>query len=191
MNGTVIACIIVGIVLFTIVYIIKEYNGFIVLKNRVENQGSQIDVQLKRRADLIPNLIETTKGYANFERETLTTVTKLRNTMLNASNTDEAYQANVELNHTLARIMAISEKYPELKANANFLRLQDELSDTEDKIAKARQFYNDVVSKYNTQIMLFPKSIIANMFGFRKNALLEASMSEKESIKMDSDTFQF
>ena len=191
MNGTVIACIVVGIVLFTIAYIIKEYNGFIVLKNRVENQGSQIDVQLKRRADLIPNLIETTKGYANFERETLTTVTKLRNTMLNASNTDEAYQANVELNHTLARIMAISEKYPELKANANFLRLQDELSDTEDKIAKARQFYNDVVSKYNTQIMLFPKSIIANMFGFRKNALLEASMSEKESIKMDSDTFQF
>lgn len=149
MNGTVIACIVVGIVLFTIAYIIKEYNGFIVLKNRVENQGSQIDVQLKRRADLIPNLIETTKGYANFERETLTTVTKLRNTMLNASNTDEAYQANVELNHTLARIMAISEKYPELKANANFLRLQDELSDTEDKIAKARQFYNDVVTKYD------------------------------------------
>ena len=98
------------------------YNGLVVLKNRVENQGAQVDVQLKRRADLIPNLIETTKGYANYEKGTLTAVTELRNKMVNASNMGEAYQANVELNKELARIMVISENYPELKANSNFVK---------------------------------------------------------------------
>lgn len=190
MKGIVIPIVIGVVVLLILVYIVKVYNSLIVLRNRVENQGAQVDVQLKRRADLIPNLIETTKGYANYEKETLTTVTALRNKMTNASNMGEAYQANVELNHELARIMAVSEKYPELKANANFLRLQEELSDTEEKIAKARQFYNDVVTKYNTQIMLFPKSIFASMLGFKKNALLEANESEKASIRMDANTFQ-
>ncbi|MBQ4522306.1 MAG: LemA family protein [Lachnospiraceae bacterium] len=191
MNGTVIAVIAAIVVVLLLVYIIKIYNGLVVLKNRVENQDAQVDVQLKRRADLIPNLIETTKGYANYEKSTLTAVTELRNKMVNASNTGEAYQANVELNKELARIMVISENYPELKANANFLKLQDELSDTEEKIAKARQFYNDVVTKYNTQIMLFPKSIFAKMLGFKKNALLEATENEKESVKIGADTFQF
>ena len=157
----------------------------------MENQGAQVDVQLKRRADLIPNLIETTKGYANYEKGTLTAVTELRNKMVNASNMGEAYQANVELNKELARIMVISENYPELKANSNFMKLQNELSDTEEKIAKARQFYNDVVTKYNTQIMLFPKSIFAKMLGFKKNALLEATEKEKESVKIEADTFRF
>lgn len=191
MNGTVIAVIAAVVVVLFLAYIIKTYNGLIVLKNRVENQGAQVDVQLKRRADLIPNLIETTKGYANYEKGTLTAVTELRNKMVNASNMDEAYQANVELNKELARIMVISENYPELKANSNFMKLQNELSDTEEKIAKARQFYNDVVTKYNTQIMLFPKSIFAKMLGFKKNALLEATEKEKESVKIEADTFRF
>lgn len=191
MNGTVIAVIAAVVVVLLLVYIIKIYNGLVVLKNRVENQGAQVDVQLKRRADLIPNLIETTKGYANYEKGTLTAVTELRNKMVNASNMDEAYQANVELNKELARIMVISENYPELKANSNFMKLQNELSDTEEKIAKARQFYNDVVTKYNTQIMLFPKSIFAKMLGFKKNALLEATEKEKESVKIEADTFRF
>ena len=191
MNGTVIAVIAAVVVVLFLAYIIKTYNGLIVLKNRVENQGAQVDVQLKRRADLIPNLIETTKGYANYEKGTLTAVTELRNKMVNASNMDEAYQANVELNKELARIMVISENYPELKANSNFMKLQNELSDTEEKIAKARQFYNDVVTKYNTQIMLFPKSVFAKMLGFKKNALLEATEKEKESVKIEADTFRF
>lgn len=191
MNGTVIAVIAAVVVVLFLAYIIKTYNGLIVLKNRVENQGAQVDVQLKRRADLIPNLIETTKGYANYEKGTLTAVTELRNKMVNASNMDEAYQANVELNKELAQIMVISENYPELKANSNFMKLQNELSDTEEKIAKARQFYNDVVTKYNTQIMLFPKSVFAKMLGFKKNALLEATEKEKESVKIEADTFRF
>ncbi|MBQ3512769.1 MAG: LemA family protein [Lachnospiraceae bacterium] len=191
MNGMIIPIIAAVVVVLLLVYIIKVYNSLVVLKNRVENQGAQVDVQLKRRADLIPNLIETTKGYANYEKGTLTAVTELRSKMVNASNTGEAYQANVELNKELARIMVISENYPELKANTNFMKLQDELSDTEEKIAKARQFYNDVVTKYNTQIMLFPKSIFAKMLGFKKNALLEASENEKANVKIGADTFQF
>ena len=191
MNGMIIPIIAAVVVVLLLVYIIKVYNSLVVLKNRVENQGAQVDVQLKRRADLIPNLIETTKGYANYEKGTLTAVTELRSKMVNASNTGEAYQANVELNKELARIMVISDNYPELKANTNFMKLQDELSDTEEKIAKARQFYNDVVTKYNTQIMLFPKSIFAKMLGFKKNALLEASENEKANVKIGADTFQF
>lgn len=191
MEGYIILAVVVVIIVAIIVAIIKIYNGLIVLRNRVQNQGAQVDVQLKRRADLIPNLIETTKGYANYEKGTLTQVTELRNKVLHASNTNEAYQANAKLNKDLSRIIAISENYPELKANTNFLRLQKELSDTEEKITKARQFYNDVVTKYNTEIMLFPKSIFASIFGFGKCTLLEASAEEKESVKIESDTFQF
>lgn len=184
--------IVVGvIVVLLIACAIKMYNSLIVLKNRVENQGAQIEVQLKRRADLIPNLIETTKGYAKYEKGTLMAVTELRSKVLNAASTEESYQANAELNKEVSRIMAVSENYPELKANTNFLQLQKELADTEDKVVKARQFYNDVVTKYNTEIMLFPKSIFAGMFGFKKVALLEATAQERESIKMDADTFQF
>lgn len=191
MKGYIILAVVAVLIVILIAAIIKIYNGFIVLKNRVENQGAQVDVQLKRRADLIPNLIETTKGYANYEKGTLTAVTELRNKVLYASNTNEAYQANAKLNKNLSQIMAISESYPELKANTNFLKLQKELSDTEEKITKARQFYNDVVTKYNTEIMLFPKSIFAGMFGFRKCTLLEASAEEKENVKIEADTFQF
>lgn len=187
--------IIIGIVVVLVIVlfaaIVKIYNGFVILKNRVENQGAQVEVQLKRRADLIPNLLETTKGYANYEKGTLTAVTELRSKILNASSTKESYQANMALNKEVSKIIALSENYPELKANTNFLQLQQELSDTEDKIVKARQFYNDVVTKYNTEIMLFPKSIFAGIFGFRNIALLEATEQERESVKIDANTFQF
>jgi len=189
--GYIILGAVVVVVVALLAAIIRIYNSFIVLKNRVENQGAQVEVQLKRRADLIPNLIETTKGYANYEKGTLMAVTELRSKVLNASSTSESYQANTELNKELSRIMAISENYPELKANTNFLKLQGELSDTEEKIVKARQFYNDIVTKYNTEIMLFPKSIFAGMFGFKKFALLEATEQEKESVKIEADTFRF
>ncbi len=174
-----------------LVAIIKVYNGMVVLKNRVENQGAQVEVQLKRRADLIPNLIETTKGYANYKKGTLERVTELRSRVLNASSASESYRANQALGKELNQILLHSESYPELKANANFMRLQEELSDTEDKIVKARQFYNDTVTKYNTKIMMFPTSFFAGMFGFKKLELLEATAEEREGVKIEADTFKF
>lgn len=191
MSGYMVLAITAAVIVILLFALIKTYNGLVVLKNRVDNQGAQVEVQLKRRADLIPNLIETTKGYANYEKGTLTAVTELRSKVLHASNTSEAYQMDAQLSRELSKIMAISENYPELKANANFLRLQQELSETEDKIVKARQFYNDIVTKYNTAIMIFPRSIFAAMFGFDKKSLLEATAQERESIKIDENTFQF
>lgn len=180
-----------AILLILIVALVKTYNGLVVLKNRVENQGAQIEVQLKRRADLIPNLIETTKGYASYEKETLTQVTELRSKVLAATSPVESYQAGEALGKAVSGILAIGERYPELKADANFLRLQTELSDTEDKVVKARQFYNDTVTKYNTAIMLFPKSLVAGMFGFSKQPLLEATTEERKAVKIDGNTFDF
>ncbi|MCM1158623.1 MAG: LemA family protein [Clostridium sp.] len=181
--------ILVVVAVLMVIYAVTAYNSFTVLKNRIENQGAQIEVQLKRRADLIPNLIETAKGYAKFEKGTLENITRLRGNVVNAANARESYAANNELGREFNRIMAVSENYPELKANSNFMKLQEELSETEEKIAKSRQFYNDVVTKYNTAIMLFPKSLFAGIFGFKKIELLEASAEEKKSVKIDSSDF--
>lgn len=148
--------------------LIKCYNNLIALKNRVENQAAQIDVQIKRRADLIPKLVETTREYASYEKETLQQVIGLRNHVLESGSLDASYQADRELGQAVQRLFAIGEQYPELKANTNFLKLQDEMSDTEDKISKARQFYNDTVAKYNTAIMTFPQSLIAGCMHFHK-----------------------
>lgn len=186
----VIAILIIVGVLLIVAAVVRCYNGMVVLRNRVENQGAQIEVQLKRRADLIPNLIETTKGYASYEQQTLTQVTELRSKVLSATSPAESYKAGEALGHEVSRMLAIGEKYPELKADTNFLQLQKELADTEDKIVKARQFYNDTVTKYNTAIMMFPRSVFAGMFGFKKMELLEASDSERQAIRMNSDTFK-
>lgn len=172
-------------------YAISVYNKLTTLRNRVENQGAQVDVQLKRRADLIPNLLETTKGYAKYEKSTLDNITRLRGSVMNAKTAEEAYSANNALGRELGRIIAVSENYPELKANGNFTRLMRELSDTEEKIAKSRQFYNDVVTKYNTQISLFPKSFFAGIFGFKKHSLLEAAAEERTNVQISSSDFQF
>ena len=184
--------VIIGIVLVAGVLlgcVVKEYNDLVVLKNRVENQGAQIDVQLKRRADLIPNMIETTKGYAHYEKDTLSSITKLRTRILSTDNIEDSYQASQQLGKITGQIIAVGEQYPDLKANTNFLQLQQELSDTEDRISKARQFYNDTVTKYNDAIMVFPDSIIAGMFGFHRISLLEVKESEREAVKMDGSTF--
>lgn len=178
------------IIAFILIAVIRCYNGMVVLRNRVENQGAQIEVQLKRRADLIPNLIETTKGYASYEQQTLTQVAELRSRVLSASSPEESYKAGEALGHEVSRMLAIGEKYPELKANANFLQLQKEIADTEDKIVKARQFYNDTVTKYNTAIMMFPRSIFAGIFGFKKMELLEAAASERQATRINGDTFK-
>ncbi len=183
--------IIVLLLLLVIIWIIRTYNHFVVMKNRVANQGAQIDVQLKRRSDLIPNLIETTKGYAKYEKDTLTEVTRLRSRVMEGGSLEESWQADRQLGQIVGRMLALGESYPELKANANFLQLQQELSETEDKIAKARQFYNDVVSRYNTDLELFPQNLIAGMLGFRKSELLQAKEQERENVTINADAFQF
>lgn len=166
-------------------FVVKGYNSLVVLKNRVENQAAQIDVQLKRRADLIPNILETTKGYARYEQDTLKSITQLRTQILSAEDITASYQASEKLGKFTSQIFAVGEQYPDLKANANFLQLQKELSETEDKISKARQFYNDTVTKYNDAIMVFPNSLLAGLFGFHRIALLEVQASEKEVIKIE------
>ena len=151
------------------------YNGLISKRNRVENAWSQIDVQLKRRHDLIPNLVETVKGYAAHERETLDAVIQARNMAQSASGPAEAAAADNVLTGALKSVFALSEAYPDLKANQNFLALQEELTGTEDKIAYARQFYNDTVNKYNTKIQSLPSNIIAGMFNFTEREYFEAA----------------
>ena len=145
MNASFIGGIIAVVVILLIIAVIKTYNHMVVLRNRVDNQGAQIEVQLKRRADLIPNLLETTKGYAHYEQETLSKITELRSRVLNASSAAESFEAGNALGREISHILAVGEQYPELKANQNFLQLQSELKETENKIVMARQFYNDTV----------------------------------------------
>ena len=162
--------IIVILIIFVIVTIVHMYNNLVGLRNRVHNSYAQIDVQLKRRNDLIPNLVETVKGYASHEKGVLEEVTKARTGVMNASNVEEASAADNQLTGALKTLFAVAENYPDLKANSNFQQLQSELTDTEDKISYARQFYNDVVLKYNTTCQQFPSSILARLFGFKEES---------------------
>ena len=171
--------IIVILVIFSVVTIIHMYNNLVELRNRVKNSYAQIDVQLKRRNDLIPNLVETVKGYAGHEKGVFEEVTKARTSVMNASTPQEASEANNQLTGALKSLFAVAENYPELKANSNFQQLQTELSDTEDKISYARQFYNDVVLKYNNACQQFPSSLIARLFGFKEADFFEAPEAEK------------
>lgn len=179
------------VVILCCIGLVSGYNDLVTLRNRVDNQSAQVDVQLKRRAELIPNLIETVKGYAKFEKTTLTDIAALRSKVMNADSTSEAYEADAKLGKVCSQVLALGESYPELKANTNFLKLQEELSETENKIVMARQFYNDTVTKYNTAIQVFPKSVAAGLFRFQKRDLLEIAPAEREAIKIDSDTFRF
>lgn len=191
MLGWIILIILAAIIVFCLVSMITGYNSLVTLRNRVDNQSAQVDVQLKRRAELIPNLLETVKGYAKFEKSTLTDIAALRSKIMNAGSTSEACAADAKLGKVCSQVLALGESYPELKANTNFLKLQEELADTENKIVMARQFYNDIVTKYNTAIQMFPKSVVAGIFGFQKRDLLEIAAAEREAIKIDSETFQF
>ena len=161
--------IILGIVLVLLIfYVISTYNKLVNSRNKVENQFSQVDIQLKRRADLIPNLVETVKGYAKHEEGTLTKVIEARNKAVSASTVNEKVEANNELTGALNKLLMLSEAYPDLKANENFMSLQNDLTETEDKITYARQFYNDSAMNFNNVVEMFPSNIIANMFGFKK-----------------------
>lgn len=159
------------------------YNNLIALRQRTQEAWSTVDTQLKRRYDLIPNLVETVKGYAKHESETLSAVITARNTAMNASSQTERAQDENVLSGALKSVFALSENYPELKANQNFLELQQELSDTETKIQAARQFYNTIVLSLNTKIQSFPANIIANFFHFTTESFFELDDTEKEQVK--------
>lgn len=175
----VIAVIILGL-LFVIVY-----NDLIKQRNRVENAWAQIEVQLKRRHDLIPNLVETVKGYAKHEKALLENITKARAAVMSANNVNEMAEASNYLSSTLKSLFAVAENYPELKANQNFIQLQKDLLETENKIAYARQFYNDTVMKYNISIQTIPKNIVASLMGFNKKDLFETVQAERETPKVE------
>ena len=160
-------------------YVIQLYNGLVQLRQKVKNSWSQIDVQLKRRYDLIPNLVETCKGYMKHERETLEAVIKARQMAIDASNVKDQIAAENMLTSTLRSLFAVSEAYPDLKANQNMLALQEELTTTENKIGFARQFYNDQVMTYNTSCEMFPNSIIAGTFNFEKEEFFEIEEPEE------------
>lgn len=165
-------------------YVLLTYNGLVSLRNRIENAWAQIDVQLKRRYDLIPNLVETVKGYASHEKETLERVITARNAGMGASGPQEQAQAENMLSGALKSLFALSEAYPDLKANTNFLQLQEELTGTEGRIAYARQFYNDTVYRYNTKIQSFPSNILANNFKFAEREYFRADDEERGPVNV-------
>jgi len=179
--------IIIGIVVILAIVFVSTYNGLVGKRNQVKNAWSQIDVQLKRRHDLIPNLVETAKGYMHHERETLEAVTKARNIAQAASSggVGARAQAESELTSALSRLLVVVERYPDLKANQNFLSLQEELTATENRISFSRQFYNDSVLHYNNKIQMFPSNVVANMTGFKTSEFFEVTApAEREAPKV-------
>jgi len=179
-------CVVILTAVILVLWFFLTYNSLIALKNQVKNAWAQIDVQLKRRHDLIPNLMETVKGYAKHERETFDAVTKARATAVQASGVQAQAKAEGELSGVLQRLMAVAEAYPELKANQNFMLLQEELSSTENKIAFSRQAYNDQVLQYNNKIQMIPSNIVANMAHFSAMELFELkdeAQREAPSVK--------
>ena len=174
--------IVVGLVVVVIVTFVALYNGLVQLRNRAQNAWAQIDVQLKRRHNLIPNLVETVKGYVSHERETLESVTKARSQAVDASGVSDQAKAESALTGALGRLMVVVEQYPDLKANQNFLSLQEELTSTENKISFSRQHYNDSVMFYNTKIQSIPSNVIAGMFNFTEETLFELEDREARSV---------
>jgi LemA protein len=171
---TVVAIVLIVLIVVAVLVVVVMYNGLVKLRNKIEGAWAQIDVQLKRRYDLIPNLVETVKGYATHERETFDAVIRARSMGMNAQGIEEQAAAENQLTGALKSLFAVSEAYPDLKANQNFLSLQEELSGTEGRIAYARQYYNDVVLRYNTKIETFPSVVLANMFNFSEREYFEA-----------------
>ena len=178
--------IILGIVVVLIIAVIGMYNSLVQSKIKVDNAWSQIDVQLQRRFDLIPNFVETVKGYMTHEKETFEKIASLRTSWANANSVSEKAELDNQLSTTLKTIMAVLENYPELKANQNFSELSEELRNTENKISFSRQFYNDTVTMYNTKLQVFPSNIIAGMFNFKARDLFKAESDEaRRNVKVD------
>ena len=182
---SIILIILIVIIIAIILAIVGLYNGLVTARNKVKNAWAQIDVQLNRRADLIPNLVETVKGYAGHEKTVFEDVTAARAGLMNANGVKEINDANNQLTNTLKTLFAVAENYPELKANENFKELQAQLAQTEDKIAYSRQFYNDSVLMYNNKCQTFPSNIIANSFGFKEADFFEAAGEARSVPKVE------
>ena len=177
--------IILAVIILIIIYAFILYNNFISLDNKVKEAFSTMDVYLKKRWDLIPNLVETVKGYTKYEEETLTRVTKLRNTVYNEMTNDEKIINNEELSSDVSKIMALKEAYPELKANENFIDLSNKLTKIEDDIANARKYYNGTVRIYNNKVQMFPNNIFAKIFNYKTKRMFEASLEDKQNIRIN------
>jgi LemA protein len=176
--------VVIAVVVVVALFILGVYNGLITSRNRVKESWSGIDVQLKRRSNLIPNLVETVKGYAKHEKSVFENVTKARSALLGADTAKAAAEADNMLTGALKSLFAVAENYPQLKASENFKELQKELSDTETKIAASRQFYNSNVLDYNTKLQVFPNVIVANTFGFKPEEFFEAEEAAKAPVKV-------
>ena len=177
--------ILIAVIVVIVLWIVSTYNSLVGLRNTCKEAFSTMDVYLKKRWDLIPNLVETVKGYAKHEKDTLQEVISLRNTPYESMSDDEKVKTNQKLSQSVTKIMALAEAYPELKANENFKQLQSELTSTEDKISYARQFYNDSVMTYNNKVQMFPTNIIANIFNFKESKFFEIeNEKDKETPKV-------
>lgn len=180
-----IALAVIGVVVLGLVgWLASSYNTLVKFRNMVQNSWAQIDVQLKRRFDLVPNLVETVKGYASHEKEVLEKVTQARSMIQNSQSLEQRQQAENALTGTLRSLFAVAEAYPQLQANQNFMELQRELSDLEAKIAFARQFYNDTTMKYNTETQSFPTNILAGMFGFQAMPYFQAEEGARQAVQV-------
>ncbi len=176
----VILWVLLAVIVFALVYLVSNYNSLIGLRNQVKNAWSQIDVQLKRRYDLIPNLVETAKGYVKHERDTLENITKARSQAMGAQSVGDKSKAEGALTDAISKFFLVVENYPDLKANKNFLVVQEELTSTENKIAFSRQAYNDQVLFFNNKIQMFPSSVVANMFNFRQEEFFQVDKPEEK-----------
>lgn len=180
----IVVIILVIILVLLLLYVTGTYNTLVSLRNKVKDQWSQIDVVLKNRNDLIPNIVETVKGYAKHEKETLNGVIEARSKMASANTPEDEMKAAGEVTKALGRLFALAESYPDLKANQNFMDLQNKLNEVEEKIRYARQFYNDSVLTYKNKLEMFPSNIVANMFGFKPEAFFEATEEERKNVQV-------
>lgn len=177
--------IVIGIILVIIFWVAGTYNSLVQLRERVRNQWKQVDVQLQKRFDLIPNLVNTVKGYAQHEKTVFEEITKARTQVSQAVRPEDKIKAENALSAGVSRLFAVAENYPDLKANTNFLQLQDELSKIESKIADARMFYNDIVMKLNAKIQTFPSNLIAGAFGFKQEAYFNVDEEARKNVKVE------
>ena len=177
--------IIIAIIVLIIVYVFALYNSFIKLNNKLKEAFSTMDVYLKKRWNLIPNIVETVKGYAKHEKDTLKEVVELRNSAYDKMSDEEKIKTNEQLSSGISKIMALAEAYPDLKANENFKDLSNQLTKVEDEIANSRKYYNGVVRIYNNKVEMFPSNIFAGLFGYKSKAMFEASSNERENVKIE------
>lgn len=177
--------IVIGIIAIVLMYCIATYNGLVKERNKVQEAFSTMDVYLKKRWDLVPNLLETVKGYEKYEKETFNEITSLRSTSYDSLSMDSKINANEQLTHGISKIMAIAENYPELKASENFVQLSNQLAKIEEDIANSRKYYNGTVRIYNNKVQVFPNIIIASLSGFKEEKMFEMNEEEKNNIKVE------